>query len=187
MVFACVRQNSRQVRPVRPGAGSRPARHRMFHTVAADTLCPRPTSSPRIRRWQSGSPIARGIRGHSAANTIRSVGSSPGRVMTPQHRYLVPQQQQIDVLRRLATTTRHNEPEHSPPNRVDLIIIPLLLIYAKYHGARMAWFLFGTFNITMSAAGYVIEFVFAPSARCLPVRDTPTSATPVSGGTTPPC
>src|SRR5207245_10505427 len=40
----------------------------------------------------------------------------------------------------------------------DLIIIPILLIYRKYYGARMAWFLFGTFYATMAAAGYVIEF-----------------------------
>jgi uncharacterized membrane protein YraQ (UPF0718 family) len=44
----------------------------------------------------------------------------------------------------------------------DLIIIPLLLIYAKYYGRRMAWFLFGTFYTTMAAAGYVIELVFTP-------------------------
>jgi uncharacterized membrane protein YraQ (UPF0718 family) len=44
----------------------------------------------------------------------------------------------------------------------DLIIIPLLLIYAKYYGRRMAWFLFGTFYIAMAAAGYVIELVFTP-------------------------
>src|SRR6266536_1633553 len=44
----------------------------------------------------------------------------------------------------------------------DLIIIPLLLIYAKYYGRRMAWFLFATFYATMAAAGYVIELVFAP-------------------------
>ena len=44
----------------------------------------------------------------------------------------------------------------------DLIIVPLLLIYAKYYGARMAWFLTGTFYVTMVAAGYVIELVFAP-------------------------
>jgi uncharacterized membrane protein YraQ (UPF0718 family) len=44
----------------------------------------------------------------------------------------------------------------------DLIIIPLLFIYAKYYGRRMAWFLFGTFYATMAAAGYVIEFVFSP-------------------------
>ncbi|MCU1656897.1 MAG: hypothetical protein JWO57_1553 [Pseudonocardiales bacterium] len=44
----------------------------------------------------------------------------------------------------------------------DLIIIPILLIYRKYYGARMAWFLFGTFYATMAAAGYIIEFVFSP-------------------------
>jgi uncharacterized membrane protein YraQ (UPF0718 family) len=44
----------------------------------------------------------------------------------------------------------------------DLIIIPILLIYAKYYGKRMAWFLFGTFYAAMVGAGYVIELVFAP-------------------------
>lgn len=44
----------------------------------------------------------------------------------------------------------------------DLIIIPLLLIYAKYYGRRMAWFLFATFYVTMAAAGYVVELVFTP-------------------------
>ena len=42
----------------------------------------------------------------------------------------------------------------------DLIIIPILLIYTKYYGRRMAWFLFATFYVTMAAAGYVIEIVF---------------------------
>ena len=44
----------------------------------------------------------------------------------------------------------------------DLIIIPLLLIYRKYYGARMAWFLFGTFYATMAAAGYIVELVVTP-------------------------
>jgi hypothetical protein len=44
----------------------------------------------------------------------------------------------------------------------DLLIIPLLLIYRRYYGTRMALFLFGTFYVTMVAAGYVIELVFAP-------------------------
>jgi uncharacterized membrane protein YraQ (UPF0718 family) len=44
----------------------------------------------------------------------------------------------------------------------DLLIIPILFIYKKYYGARMAWFLLGTFYLTMVAAGYVIELVFAP-------------------------
>ena len=42
----------------------------------------------------------------------------------------------------------------------DLIIIPILFIYAKYYGRRMAVFLFVTFYLSMAAAGYVIEFVF---------------------------
>jgi hypothetical protein len=44
----------------------------------------------------------------------------------------------------------------------DLIIIPILLIYRKYYGARVAGFLAGTFYVTMVAAGYVVELVFAP-------------------------
>jgi len=44
----------------------------------------------------------------------------------------------------------------------DLIIIPLLLIYAKYYGRRMAWFMFGTFYLTMAVAGYAIELLFNP-------------------------
>ena len=44
----------------------------------------------------------------------------------------------------------------------DLIIIPILFIYAKYYGRRIAVFLFVTFYLSMAAAGYVIEFVFAP-------------------------
>jgi uncharacterized protein len=42
----------------------------------------------------------------------------------------------------------------------DLIIAPILNIYRKYYGARMAWFLLGTFYATMVAAGYVVELVF---------------------------
>ncbi|MDQ2750760.1 MAG: permease, partial [Actinomycetota bacterium] len=42
----------------------------------------------------------------------------------------------------------------------DLIIIPILLIYRKYYGARMAWFLAGTFYLTMVIAGYFIEIIF---------------------------
>jgi uncharacterized membrane protein YraQ (UPF0718 family) len=42
----------------------------------------------------------------------------------------------------------------------DLIIAPILNIYRKYYGARMAAFLFGTFFAAMAAAGYVIELVF---------------------------
>jgi uncharacterized protein len=42
----------------------------------------------------------------------------------------------------------------------DLIIAPILNIYRKYYGARMALFLLGTFYAAMAAAGYVVELVF---------------------------
>ncbi len=42
----------------------------------------------------------------------------------------------------------------------DLIIAPILNIYRKYYGARVAWFLLGTFYATMAAAGYVVELIF---------------------------
>ncbi len=42
----------------------------------------------------------------------------------------------------------------------DLIILPILDIYRRYYGWRMALFLFGTFYATMATAGLVVEFVF---------------------------
>ncbi len=42
----------------------------------------------------------------------------------------------------------------------DLIVLPVLNIYRKYYGMRMALFLLGTFYATMVAAGYVIELLF---------------------------
>ncbi|MER6568810.1 permease [Streptomyces sp. NPDC001093] len=42
----------------------------------------------------------------------------------------------------------------------DLLILPILNIYRKYYGARMAAFLLGTFFAAMAVAGYVVEFVF---------------------------
>lgn len=42
----------------------------------------------------------------------------------------------------------------------DLLILPILNIYRKYYGARMAAFLLGTFYLAMVIAGYVVEFVF---------------------------
>jgi uncharacterized membrane protein YraQ (UPF0718 family) len=42
----------------------------------------------------------------------------------------------------------------------DLLIAPILNIYRKYYGARMALFLLGTFYAAMAFAGYVIELVF---------------------------
>jgi uncharacterized membrane protein YraQ (UPF0718 family) len=42
----------------------------------------------------------------------------------------------------------------------DLIIAPILNVYRRYYGARMAAFLLGTFFAAMAAAGYVIELIF---------------------------
>jgi uncharacterized membrane protein YraQ (UPF0718 family) len=42
----------------------------------------------------------------------------------------------------------------------DLIILPILNIYRKYYGRRMAAYLLITFYLTMAAAGYIVEIVF---------------------------
>jgi uncharacterized protein len=42
----------------------------------------------------------------------------------------------------------------------DLIILPILNIYRKYYGWKMAGFLLATFYVTMVAAGLVVQFVF---------------------------
>jgi uncharacterized membrane protein YraQ (UPF0718 family) len=42
----------------------------------------------------------------------------------------------------------------------DLIILPILSIYRKYYGARMALFLLGTFYAAAVVAGYAVELVF---------------------------
>ncbi|MCW3069528.1 MAG: rane protein [Solirubrobacterales bacterium] len=42
----------------------------------------------------------------------------------------------------------------------DLIILPILDIYRKYYGWRMAGFLLATFYATMAAAGLTVEFLF---------------------------
>jgi uncharacterized protein len=42
----------------------------------------------------------------------------------------------------------------------DLIILPILNIYRKYYGWRMAAFIGGTFYLTMVLAGYAVELLF---------------------------
>ncbi|MEU5591731.1 permease [Streptomyces sp. NPDC020298] len=42
----------------------------------------------------------------------------------------------------------------------DLLILPILNIYRKYYGGRMAAFLLATFYAAMVVAGYVVEFLF---------------------------
>jgi uncharacterized membrane protein YraQ (UPF0718 family) len=58
----------------------------------------------------------------------------------------------------------------------DLIILPIIVIYAKYYGRRMALFITATFYATMVAAGYAIEILFGglglvPSERNAKVVD----------------
>ncbi|HMA38261.1 MAG TPA: permease [Chloroflexia bacterium] len=43
----------------------------------------------------------------------------------------------------------------------DLIVLPVLDIYRKYYGGRVALYILATFYVTMAAAGYLVEFLFA--------------------------
>jgi uncharacterized membrane protein YraQ (UPF0718 family) len=43
----------------------------------------------------------------------------------------------------------------------DLIVFPILRIYKKYYGMKMAVFLFSTFYVAMAGAGYLVEVIFA--------------------------
>ncbi len=42
----------------------------------------------------------------------------------------------------------------------DLIVLPILDIYRKYYGGRVALYILGTFYVTMAVAGYVVELAF---------------------------
>jgi uncharacterized membrane protein YraQ (UPF0718 family) len=42
----------------------------------------------------------------------------------------------------------------------DLIVLPVLDIYRRYYGGRVALYILGTFYVTMAGAGYVIELLF---------------------------
>jgi hypothetical protein len=50
IVFACASRNARHACPARLGAGSMPASLRICHTVDGASLCPKPASSPWMRR-----------------------------------------------------------------------------------------------------------------------------------------
>ena len=43
----------------------------------------------------------------------------------------------------------------------DLIVLPILDIYRKYYGWKVMSYILITFYITMAAAGYIVEFLFA--------------------------
>jgi len=42
----------------------------------------------------------------------------------------------------------------------DLIILPILDIYRKYYGGRVAVYILTTFYVTMALAGYMVEVLF---------------------------
>jgi uncharacterized membrane protein YraQ (UPF0718 family) len=42
----------------------------------------------------------------------------------------------------------------------DLIVLPILNIYRKYYGLRMAGFLFATFYVAMAVAALIVELIF---------------------------
>jgi uncharacterized membrane protein YraQ (UPF0718 family) len=43
----------------------------------------------------------------------------------------------------------------------DLIVLPILDIYRKYYGRRVALYILGTFYVTMAGVGYIVEVVFS--------------------------
>ncbi len=42
----------------------------------------------------------------------------------------------------------------------DLIVLPVLDIYRKYYGGRVAFYILATFYVTMAVAGYAVELLF---------------------------
>jgi uncharacterized membrane protein YraQ (UPF0718 family) len=57
----------------------------------------------------------------------------------------------------------------------DLIVIPLILIYAKYYGARAAAYITLVFYLSMVIAGIVVDLLFA-AAGLIPTGPRPESA-----------
>ncbi len=58
----------------------------------------------------------------------------------------------------------------------DLLILPILNIYRKYYGARMAAFLLAAFYAATVLAGYVVEVIFGglglvPARSCATIPD----------------
>ncbi|MGH8162908.1 MAG: permease, partial [Rhodanobacteraceae bacterium] len=57
----------------------------------------------------------------------------------------------------------------------DLLVVPLILIYAKYYGARATVWIVGIFYLTMVVAGIVIDLVFS-ALGIVPTGARPPSA-----------
>jgi uncharacterized membrane protein YraQ (UPF0718 family) len=52
----------------------------------------------------------------------------------------------------------------------DLIVIPILNIYRKYYGLKMAGFLFATFYVAMAGAALIVDLIFGAFALIPPER-----------------
>jgi uncharacterized membrane protein YraQ (UPF0718 family) len=52
----------------------------------------------------------------------------------------------------------------------DLIVIPILNIYRKYYGLKMAGFLFVTFYAAMAVAAFIVDLIFGGFALIPPER-----------------
>ena len=52
----------------------------------------------------------------------------------------------------------------------DLIVIPILNIYRKYYGMKMASFLFATFYVAMAVAALIVDLIFGGFALIPPER-----------------
>jgi hypothetical protein len=50
----------------------------------------------------------------------------------------------------------------------DLIVIPILNIYRKYYGLKMAGFLFATFYVAMAVAALIVDLIFGAFALIPP-------------------
>ena len=53
----------------------------------------------------------------------------------------------------------------------DLIVLPILNIYRKYYGMKMAGFLFVTFYVAMAAAALIVEMIFGGFGLIPPERN----------------
>jgi len=57
----------------------------------------------------------------------------------------------------------------------DLIVIPIIIIYAKYYGARAAAWITGIFYVSMVLAGIIVDLIFS-ALRLIPQGPRPPSA-----------
>ena len=57
----------------------------------------------------------------------------------------------------------------------DLLVIPILLIYAKYYGVRAAAWIAGIFYVAMVLSGIIVDLVFT-ALRLIPLGSRPPSA-----------